>query len=205
MTRRMRMSAAWPLLAAGWLLLSGCAAERGRPGDAQSLDRQQARERQLSAITDWSLRGRMAVSGGGDGGSGQLHWQQADGRVEFEVRAPVSRQTWRLVIDAGGARIDGLEGGERRGPDAHALLLKTVGWDLPLASLDAWVRGMRASGPARLEFDADGLPTLLEQDGWRVEYRGWDRRQAPPLPSRVFASRDGHRVRLAIESWTQGR
>ena len=60
----------------------------------------------------------------------------------------------------------------------------------------------RAPGPAQLQFDGDGLPLVLRQQGWTNEYRGWDRSVAPPLPSRVFASAGAHRVRLVIAHWT---
>ncbi len=42
---------------------------------------------------------------------------------------------------------------------------------------------------------------MIEQDGWRVEYRDWFADRDPPLPSKVFASRGDARVRMAIESW----
>uniref|UniRef100_A0A0S6YXW2 Outer-membrane lipoprotein LolB n=1 Tax=Mizugakiibacter sediminis TaxID=1475481 RepID=A0A0S6YXW2_9GAMM len=72
---------------------------------------------------------------------------------------------------------------------------------MPLAELAAWVRGLRAQGPAELAFGADGLPSTLEQDGWRVEYRDWYTDRQPPLPQKVFAERAPYRVRVAIERW----
>lgn len=186
------------------ILLAACAAPQRRT-DVAAVDGQLGRERALSAMTDWSLRGRMAVSGDGDGGSGQLHWTQQAGRTEFEVRAPVSRQTWRLIVENGEARIEGLEGGVRRGRDAGELIRREIGWNLPLQSLAAWVRGLRGPGRAHVEFDREGLPALIVQDGWHIEYRGWDRDHVPPLPSKVFASRGDRRVRLSIADWTIAR
>ena len=64
----------------------------------------------------------------------------------------------------------------------------------------AWVRGVRASGPADLSFDDFGLPATIRQDGWAVEYRGWSARE-PALPTKVFA-RQGHAsVKLVVEKW----
>jgi outer membrane lipoprotein LolB len=141
------------------------------------------------------------VSGGGDGGSGQLLWNQAGDATVFEMRAPVSRQTWRLTASPGLVRLDGLDGGPRHGDDAEAMLRSELGWTLPLASLASWVRGMRGEGTAQVRFDAEGLPAIIEQQGWRIEYRAWDRSTHPALPSRVFASRGDHRVRLAVSRW----
>jgi hypothetical protein len=62
---------------------------------------------------------------------------------------------------------------------------------------------VRAAGSAaRLSFGANGLPSLLQQDGWSVEYRDWYADRSPPLPRKVFAERAPYRVRVSIESWT---
>jgi len=61
---------------------------------------------------------------------------------------------------------------------------------------------MRASGSAHLEYDAQNLPALIEQSGWKVEYREWLSDRDPPLPRKLFASRGNARVRVAIESWS---
>jgi outer membrane lipoprotein LolB len=187
------------------LLLAACAPQRAmRAPDGALLAAQEAREARLAADDAWTLHGRLAVSDGSDGGSGQLRWEHTPRRTVFDLRAPVSRQTWRLTAEPDAVRIDGLEGGPRHGRDAEALLRDEIGWNLPLANLGPWVRGMRGEGRARIEFDRDGLPALIEQAGWRIEYRGWHRGDGPALPSRVFASRGEQRVRLAIQRWDRG-
>jgi outer membrane lipoprotein LolB len=187
------------------VLLAGCAGQPRRDASPQDLAQQAAREALLAGQAQWSLEGRIAVSGGGDGGSGQLRWTQAGAETVFEMRAPVSRQTWRLTASPGSVRLDGLDGGPRTGDDAEALLRSELGWNLPLSNLASWVRGMRGPGPARVQLDADGLPAAIEQHGWRIEYRAWDRSTDPALPSRVFASRGDQRVRLAVSHWDLSR
>jgi outer membrane lipoprotein LolB len=91
------------------------------------------------------------------------------------------------------------------GSDPEQLLRDRVGWDVPLAELGDWVRGLRAAGAkATVEYDAQNLPALIEQSGWKVEYRDWFSDRKPPLPRKVFATRGNARVRVAIESWALG-
>jgi outer membrane lipoprotein LolB len=79
---------------------------------------------------------------------------------------------------------------------------KALGWEVPLHELRAWVLGLRADGgPAEIRFGANRLPSLLQQDGWTVDYRDWDETRQPPLPTRVFAARPPYKVKLSIESW----
>lgn len=191
-------------LALGLVLLAACAPRVARvpagPDPAQLLAAQSAREAALAESPDWSLAGRVAVSVPGDGGSGRLDWQEKDGQVDIRLSAPVSRQGWLLQVRPGQARLEGLAGGTREGPDAEALLQEATGWTLPVASLSAWVRGARAPGPATIEFGPDGLPLRIEQAGWVVEYRAWDTGE-PARPKRVFARRGEASVRLVVDRW----
>lgn len=117
------------------------------------------------------------------------------------MHAPVTGRTWVLSGDAAQARLDGLRDGTLQGRDAADLLQRELGWQVPFAQLVAWVRALRAPGPAQMAFDAQGLPAQIEQDGWTIRYGDYDMTQSPPLPRRVFASRGEERVRLAIRSW----
>lgn len=190
------------LAIAGLLLgLAACAPAPVRTSaDAALLAAQAAHEAALAAEPDWRLQGRLAVSAGGDGGSGRIDWVQDGDAYDIRLSAPVTRASWRLQGGNGAARLEGLEGGPLSGPDARRLLAEATGWDIPVQALSHWVRGGRAPGPAHIEFGPDGLPALIVQQGWSVEYRGWTAGPAP-LPKRVFASRDGASVRLAVDVW----
>jgi outer membrane lipoprotein LolB len=183
-------------------VLAACApAPMRRGADAQLLSAQAAREATLAADPFWALSGRLAVSDGRDGGSGRIEWQQKGQDFDIRLSAPVSRQSWRLVREAGWARLEGLESGPLAGPDAQALLYQATGWLIPVDALAAWVRGVRAEGDSELEFGQEGLPALLLQDGWTVEFRAWDATAQPARPLRVFATQGEARVRLQVDSW----
>lgn len=191
------------LVAALWaLLLAACATRPPvRSGaDAALLVAQEARETALQQRPDWGMTARVAIRAGGQGGSGQLRWQQQGAHLQITLSAPISRQSWRLVRDAGGARLEGLDGGPRFGADAESLLFAATGWQLPVDAMAAWLRGARAGGDAELEFGADGLPARLREQGWTVDYREWDGSD-PARPRRIFAERSDASVRLVIERW----
>lgn len=199
------------------LLLAACASQLRSPGAAlppaerlQALAAQEEREAALAAQPDWSLSGRAAISRGGKGGSGRLDWRQAGARYEVSLAAPVTRQSWRLSGGDGQARLEGLEGGTREGPDGSALLLEASGLEVPVAALASWMRGARADevrfGPAELSFAADHRPARLLQAGWVIDYLAWeetaDADGGPVLPLRVDARRGDARVRLVVDAWS---
>lgn len=197
------MNLPWPCAALALpLLLVACAPAGYIKPDAGLLHEQQAREQALAHADHWTLRGRLGVVAGQDGGSGSLEWTQDGDRYSFVVRGPLTGKSFRLTGGPGWALLEGVDGGPRRAADAQALLRTVLGWDVPLRDLRAWVLGLRANGgPAMLTFGADRLPAVLQQDGWTVGYRQWDTTRQPPLPQKVFAERAPYKVRLSVDSW----
>lgn len=180
------------------------------PALAAAIARVEAREALLAQAGRLAFSGRVALSNGRDGGSGRIEWWRQGDAYEVVLRAPVSRQGWSLSVDAGGARIDGLEGGPRTGPDPAGLLLEATGMEVPVDAMASWAAGARADaaahGPARLEFSASGELVRLRQGGWTIDYVRWlDSGEAgPALPQRVDAGRGQARVRLVVDDWTLG-
>lgn len=207
---------------AACLALAGCVSVPARKGvaigalpaaeAAAAMQRQQARERRVTALPAVSFDGRVALSNGRNGGSGRIEWRQRGDAYEVTLSAPVSRQSWRLEGDAGSARIEGIEGGPRSDTDVVRLLREATGLEIPVGALAAWASGARADaaafGPARLGFAADGRLARIEQGGWTVDYLGWqdadigDGQPSLAVPARIDAHRGQAKVRLAIDAWS---
>ena len=196
------------LLAA--LLLGACqslpetSAPAARP-DAQALQAEAVRVRELHAQLDWGFAGRVAVSNGRDGGNGRLDWQQQGGGFSARLSAPVTRQGWELSVDlaSGQARLEGLQGGPRLGDDPRLLVQQSTGWDLPVAQLGDWARGVFDPQQADIERDQDGRPLRARQDGWDVSFSQWYPAEGtrPVLPRRIDAVNGQARVRLLVDQW----
>ncbi|HET7269087.1 MAG TPA: lipoprotein insertase outer membrane protein LolB [Oleiagrimonas sp.] len=185
-------------------LLAACAPVQ-MMGNSGMIAAQAAREKVLAGRDHWKLRAHLGVSDGEHGGSGTLIWEQDGERFSFTVRAPITGRSFRLTGGPDGAKLEGLDRGTVRGPDAQTLLAQVLGWRVPVKPLHDWVRGVRAGGAdadAVLRFGGNGLPSVLKQDGWTIEYRGWYTNTSPALPRKVYAAHGDYHVRLSIRRWT---
>ncbi|MGO4223600.1 lipoprotein insertase outer membrane protein LolB [Lysobacter sp. TAF61] len=191
-------------------VLSGCASTTTRaPAVPVDTAQAHANDQRRGEVRDWTLSGRIAVSNGKQGGSGRIDWQEQQGRYDISLSAPVTRQSWRLSGDGGGARLEGVEGGTRESADVESMLQATTGWDVPVRALSDWVRGIGATsagyGPASIEYGAGNLPSRLQQGGWTIEYQQWQpAADGPVLPTRLVATRGQAKVRLIVDQWSLG-
>lgn len=190
-----------PVLALACLALAACAQAPRRDGGGWRTVAGTA----PAAADSFRVSGRLAVSDGRDGGSAGFLWLQRGQAFEVELRQPVSQRTWRLVGDRRGAVLHGGEGGPRRGADAQGLLHEVLGWHLPVDALADWVRGLPDpdSPVDRAERDGEGRLRVLEQAGWRVEYRAW--LEEGPWPTRIQARQGSHSVRINVQDWALAR
>lgn len=206
-----------PLAAACLAMLGGCQTVGTKPGVVDPAAAQAAQLERASALglasgdcmmPGWVMTGRVALSNGKQGGSGQLEWTQGVGTLRMLLSAPITRQNWMLEVDAQGrASLQGLPEGPLVGDDAAQLVRQATGWDIPIAALGCWLRGIAAAeavlGAAQVDFGTDLLPVRIVQGGWTVDYSGWkpDPFTRLPMPSRINAQRGEDRVRLVVDRW----
>lgn len=192
----------WPCLAL--LALAGCAGRPAREA-VDSFELLRVRAEVLRPWPTWSFEGRVAVRDGREGGSGRIRWHEGDGRYEVSLRAPVSATTWVLAGDGTQSELRGAGPHPVRGADPEELLARETGWHLPVRHARAWVRGLALdSANARLDAVHDGLPAVLVENGWTVEFGQWASPGdgLPPMPQRIVARRPPWEVRLAISRWS---
>lgn len=204
------------LVAAGAALaLAACAGvpERVPPSDVQAA--WQAHSAAIAALGTWKAQGRIALRTPAEGGSASLTWQRTPVHQTIDLVGPFGGGRVHLRQDNQGAI---LKSGAReyRAEDATQLLHRVTGWQLPLAGLDYWVRGLPVPGRTTLDLDAYGRLKTLMQFGWTIEYIDYQRIDNVELPSKLVLTRrltdaesapsetqaGSLEVRLVIQRWT---
>ncbi len=158
-------------------------------------------------VPRWAMSGRVALSNGKDGGSGRIEWAQHGGSTQVTLSAPVTRQSWTLTANVDGVTLEGVSGGPLHGDDADQLLRQSTGWEIPVAALGCWLRGVPAdsdsNGRASSTFGTDMRLLRIEQGGWVIDYDNWqqDLASGVELPTRINAEQAPNRVRLVVDRW----
>jgi len=189
------------------LLLSACTspAIKKQAGVNLNWSKQQLA---LNTIQQWRINGRIAVQTKDDGGQADFVWQLENlSTYEIRLQAPLGAGTTWINSEPQGASIKTSSGDALYDTDVDALILRMNGWRLPVNGLRYWVRGLPSPGSDYeiTEWNDNGLPAVVIQDGWRIEFRKHQNVSGQFLPSKLFINRVNMEeevdVRLIIRQW----
>jgi len=199
-----------------WLL--GCASSQLKEAVTEKIDWQQ-QQQTLQQIKQWSINGRIAVQTASDGGQADYHWQQLNA-TDYTIRlqAPLGAGTTWINGNARGVSLQTSSGDALFDTDVDELMLQLNGWPLPVSGLRYWVLGLPSSATAYSvsEWKPNGLPGVMLQDGWRIEFRKHKKVSGVLVPHKLFIRRADTEngedennegevdVRLIIRQWSIG-
>lgn len=188
------------MLAAALVVLAGCASHAPRPTAAQQPWSE--RRAQLQGLSDFELKGRVAVATGSEGFNGHLTWQQQDARSIVVIDGPLGVGGVRIMADGAALSVTNSKGAVLDSDAARAELLARLGFEPPLASLRYWVLGVPdPAQPATETVDADQRLVSLAQGGWEIQYTDYMSAGGRWLPRRVSLHRNDVRARLFVDDW----
>ena len=139
---------------------------------------------------NWRLVGKLGVRSPGYNGSAAVDWQQSIERYEISLTGALGVSVARI---AGDQRLVQITLGDEptRTLPAQALS-EEIGYELPLAHLSYWVRGVPDPGYATTEHE-----TGFDQAGWRIEYLGFQ----ASMPRKIRFTRDATKLTLIVRTW----
>ncbi|MFI4954645.1 MAG: lipoprotein insertase outer membrane protein LolB [Gammaproteobacteria bacterium] len=174
------------------LCLAACASMGPKPSQEAMLPREQLEqhweqhEATLSHLSDWTLKGKAAVSSGTKGGTANVIWIQHQEGYDIELYGLLGHGRTHLIAKGQEVRLVTQEGPEWLAADAQSLLGEYTGWYLPVDNLYYWVRGIPAPTTiTSLKLNNQGQLAELQQAGWTVIYSEYAVFQGLWLPTRI--------------------
>lgn len=186
--------------------LTACSITEKKDVAPESVNWQQHKQA-LGQAQRWTIKGRISVQTEFQGGQADYTWQQHN-QTDYNIRlqAPMGAGTTLLIGRADGVNLKSSSGEELFDTDVDKLMLRLNGWPLPVSGLHYWVRGLPAPDVQYevSQWHKNGLPEVMLQNGWRIEFRKYKTVSGNVLPSKLFISRLGDEevdVRLIIRQW----
>ncbi len=170
-------------------LLKGCVSIKpsGPSQTAGSQSEWQSRKTELLKISEWDIRGRLAVRTKDDGGSATLVWERSGSKHRIELFGPFGGGRIRIEQNPEGATLVDNKKNQFRGKTAQDVLYRRVGWHVPFDSLAYWLRGLPEPGKTEnLMFDSSGLITSFDQKGWSIQFVGYSEQGSFLLPRKLY-------------------
>ncbi len=180
-------------LALSTALLSACAPLQPVPGSAAVI---------RAAIPYFEVDGRLSATDGERAANGQIEWRHAQSADQWTAYSPLGQIVARLDSNAAGAELMLADGRRQRAASASELLPALIGVDLPLQRLPGWIQASPQPDAEVRSLDEVGRPSLVIDQGWRIDYTEYLNPAADALPRRLEISRGDARVRLVIDRWT---
>lgn len=176
------------------LLLSGCAA---LPVPETAPDAVTP-----ATVRDWKFTGRISLTRAEQGWHAGLDWENRSDHYRLQVTGPLGQGALRLSGDPAGVVLVDADARVHTARDADALLAQVTGWDIPVAGIRYWVRGLSApDGSVRVTLDPQGRLQQLEQSGWVVSYQRYRTIGGADWPAKLKLVHDDIAVRLVIDQW----
>lgn len=195
----MRKGLLWIGVAA---LLAACATPAPRVSEAEAQQLWTLRQQALQALQTWTLSGRVAVQSRDQGWNATVYWHQYPHMYDLRVIAPLGGGTLQLRGDAEGVVAQTSKGEVYNAADAETLLRQQAGVTLPVESLRHWVLGRPdPQTDAGQSLDGRGRLAGLQQNGWKVTYKGYRAVGDLELPDRIMLENGQFQVRLVIDRW----
>lgn len=157
----------------------------------------------VSAITHWDISGRIGIRTQDDAVSGNFSWQNTPSNFSLNIVGPFGQGATSLSGTNHQLVTLTYEDKVVSSTDASSLLEEELGWEFPVEQAVYWIRGLASPNSlATTSLDDSGKVNLIEQDGWKIEYRSHTEVGQLSLPQRIQISKPPFRVSLIINQWT---
>ena len=186
---------------AGLFVLSGCAT-RPPVSPAASEASWLAHQAALETLTHWQVQGRIAVRAASEGWSANFDWKQQGDDYRIRVRGPFGQGAVELQGNGLGVWLKRADQPPVFALNPEALLEQETGWQLPVAGLSSWLRGLPVpGGQPDIAWDAQGRLLQIEQNGWQIRYSRYLAQGDFQLPEKLRMQRDSLQVKFIIDGW----
>lgn len=156
----------------------------------------------FNRMSAWRMQGKVGLQVKQQSWSFSLSWlQQGNDQYEMNIKNPLTGSVMAYLRSSGNAvNLKAADGKEYQDTDAERLLKQRTGLSLPVNGLRYWARGIASpySEVQALQLDNLGRPTTLQQEGWVVNYTGYQNNSPSALPTKMTLERAAEQMKVKV-------
>lgn len=186
------------------LALSGCAGPEIKSGAISTIVMQPTDDAKNSISDPFMFIGRLSVNAKHQKFSGGVRWRHTDLDDEIYLYSPLGQVVTEIYRNQSGVRLVTSEPAAYQAQSVENLTETVLGWQLPLAGLQFWVRGVHFPGSvAEIDMNARQQIVAIRQDGWRINYLKYHSNSEvdATLPKLIEFNRTDVKMKLVIDQW----
>jgi outer membrane lipoprotein LolB len=192
----------WILLITCLFGLASCASLSSKQQTSAPTISWENRARTLSNIQHWNLKGLIAIRTTKDAWSANWQWAQNPADYTIALFGPLGSHSIQLTGTSGAVLLETSDGKKSHSTSPETLLEQQLGWRLPVSSLYYWIRGLPVPNiSAQKQLDAFKRITVLNQQGWRIEYLRYLTLNQIDLPAKMVLNNSALNVKIIINRW----
>ena len=163
----------------------------------------ETRAKELRLLDQWKIKGRTMITQGSEAWSVGLRWQENRGDYQIKLEGPFAQGGVTLDGDKYQVVLTMTTGEKIASTNPEALILETVGWNLPVSALRDWIRGLPYNKQSyeSVTYDDEGRITHLVQQGWDVKFLRYVPFDMYSMPAKIFIKHPDLSLRLVISRW----
>lgn len=205
-----RIAYYWIALILLSLTLGGCSLQPTQPklsphrSSAQPEADWPEKWKAIQKIHAWMIMGKIGIRTKEQADSAVINkWQQIEDEYLIELSSAVLG-LGKTVLKGNGQELylTNSDGETLYSQEPQILLQSQTGWELPLSNIPFWIKAIPAPGkPYQIQFDPQGNPQEIKQDGWTISASRFQPFHQLNLPGKIVLSQKGNRITFVIHTW----
>ncbi|MDO6695566.1 lipoprotein insertase outer membrane protein LolB [Aliiglaciecola sp. 3_MG-2023] len=185
------------------LVLSGCVTSTKINQSINSERHQQ----QLSNLTNWKIKGRLAFKSEEEKVSAYMNWQQGTNQFDLQLNTFIGTNILKMQSDDNYTSLE-VDDQTYTDTDANRLIFRVTGWNIPVEKLGLWVKGQHTEKD-NVVYDEFGLVSQLEAKcrecvPWTLTFSDYQKVEGLWLPHLIQLTNTqnvANQIKIKISSW----
>lgn len=155
-----------------------------------------AASQRLYDLVQWSLDGRLALSGADDSWSADLNWEHLPEVEEIKLSGPLGQGSIVIHLSEGFVTVARGDDAVQSSTDPEQFINQQLGLSVPVRSLRYWIIGLPM--PDQPFEDSKGG---FKQADWQVDYQQMQIVNEQSMPRKIVVKNDRVKLKLIVDQW----